>query len=63
MSYLQLTQIGKYYDSFRALKNIDLQVEKEEGALARSTLWRSGCDVVGKKPCGVIVNARLGPGP
>ena len=30
MAYLELTQIEKYYDSFHALKNIDLQVEKEE---------------------------------
>ena len=50
MSYLELTQIEKYYDSFHALKNIDLQVEKEEfvvfvgpSGCGKSTLLRSIC--------------------
>ncbi len=30
MAYLELIQIEKHYDAFHALKNIDLQVEKEE---------------------------------
>ena len=50
MSYLELTQIEKYYDSFHALKNIDLKVEKEEfvvfvgpSGCGKSTLLRSIC--------------------
>ncbi len=50
MSYLELTQIEKYYDSFHALKNIDLQVEKEEfvvfvgpSGCGKSTLLRTIC--------------------
>ena len=50
MAYLELTQIEKYYDSFHALKNIDLQVEKEEfvvfvgpSGCGKSTLLRSIC--------------------
>ena len=50
MSYLELSQIEKYYDSFHALKNIDLQVEKEEfvvfvgpSGCGKSTLLRSIC--------------------
>lgn len=50
MSYLELTQIEKFYDSFHALKNIDLQVEKEEfvvfvgpSGCGKSTLLRSIC--------------------
>src|ERR1700752_2146846 len=50
MSYLELSQIEKYYESFHALKNIDLQVEKEEfvvfvgpSGCGKSTLLRSIC--------------------
>jgi len=50
MAYLELTQIEKYYDSFHALKNIDLQVEKEEfvvfvgpSGCGKSTLLRTIC--------------------
>jgi multiple sugar transport system ATP-binding protein len=50
MAYLELNQIEKYYDSFHALKNIDLQVEKEEfvvfvgpSGCGKSTLLRSIC--------------------
>jgi multiple sugar transport system ATP-binding protein len=50
MAYLELTQIEKHYDSFHALKNIDLQVEKEEfvvfvgpSGCGKSTLLRSIC--------------------
>src|SRR5580693_8293327 len=50
MAYLELIQIEKHYDSFHALKNIDLQVEKEEFAVfvgpsgcGKSTLLRSIC--------------------
>jgi multiple sugar transport system ATP-binding protein len=50
MSYLELTQIEKYYDSFHALKNIDLEVEKEEfvvfvgpSGCGKSTLLRTIC--------------------
>jgi multiple sugar transport system ATP-binding protein len=50
MYYLELTQIEKYYDSFHALKNIDLKVEKEEfvvfvgpSGCGKSTLLRSIC--------------------
>jgi multiple sugar transport system ATP-binding protein len=50
MSYLELTQIEKYYDSFHALKDINLQVEKEEfvvfvgpSGCGKSTLLRSIC--------------------
>ena len=48
MAYLELIQIEKHYDSFHALKNIDLQVEKEEfvvfvgpSGCGKSTLLRS----------------------
>ena len=50
MAYLELIQIEKHYDSFHALKNIDLQVEKEEfvvfvgpSGCGKSTLLRSIC--------------------
>src|SRR6202049_1094043 len=50
MAYLELAQIEKHYDSFHALKNIDLQVEKEEfvvfvgpSGCGKSTLLRSIC--------------------
>src|ERR1700693_5107831 len=50
MAYLELTKIEKHYDSFHALKNIDLQVEKEEfvvfvgpSGCGKSTLLRSIC--------------------
>jgi multiple sugar transport system ATP-binding protein len=50
MAYLELTQIEKYYDSFHALKGIDLEVEKEEfvvfvgpSGCGKSTLLRSIC--------------------
>ena len=50
MAYLELTKIEKYYESFHALKNIDLQVEKEEfvvfvgpSGCGKSTLLRSIC--------------------
>jgi ABC-type oligopeptide transport system ATPase subunit len=48
MAYLELIQIEKHYDSFHALKNIDLQVEKEgfvvfvgSSGCEKSTLLRS----------------------
>ncbi|HEY6840037.1 MAG TPA: sn-glycerol-3-phosphate ABC transporter ATP-binding protein UgpC [Chthoniobacterales bacterium] len=47
---MELIQIEKHYDSFHALKNIDLQVEKEEfvvfvgpSGCGKSTLLRSIC--------------------
>src|SRR4030088_1507574 len=50
MAYLELIQIEKHYDSFHALKNIDLQVEKEEfvvfvgpSGCGKTTLLRSIC--------------------
>jgi multiple sugar transport system ATP-binding protein len=50
MAYLELIQIEKHYDSFHALKSIDLQVEKEEfvvfvgpSGCGKSTLLRSIC--------------------
>jgi multiple sugar transport system ATP-binding protein len=50
MAYLELTKIEKHYDSFHALKNIDLQIEKEEfvvfvgpSGCGKSTLLRSIC--------------------
>src|ERR1700761_6645747 len=50
MAYLELIQIEKHYDSFHALKNIDLQIEKEEfvvfvgpSGCGKSTLLRSIC--------------------
>src|SRR6266481_7096625 len=50
MAYLELTKIEKHYDSFHALKNIDLQVEREEfvvfvgpSGCGKSTLLRSIC--------------------
>jgi multiple sugar transport system ATP-binding protein len=50
MAYLELTKIEKHYDTFHALKNIDLQVEKEEfvvfvgpSGCGKSTLLRSIC--------------------
>ena len=50
MAYLELIQIEKHYDSFHALKNIDLQVQKEEfvvfvgpSGCGKSTLLRSIC--------------------
>ncbi len=50
MAYLELIQIEKHYDSFHALKNIDLRVEKEEfvvfvgpSGCGKSTLLRSIC--------------------
>src|ERR1700755_2708536 len=50
MAYLELIQIEKHYDSFHALKNIDLQVEKEEfvvfvgpSGCGKSPLLRSIC--------------------
>jgi multiple sugar transport system ATP-binding protein len=50
MAYLELNQIDKHYDSFHALKNIDLQVEKGEfvvfvgpSGCGKSTLLRSIC--------------------
>jgi multiple sugar transport system ATP-binding protein len=50
MAYLELTQIEKHYDSFHALKNIDLKIEKEEFVIfvgpsgcGKSTLLRSIC--------------------
>ena len=50
MAYLELIQIEKHYDSFHALKNIDLLVEKEEfvvfvgpSGCGKSTLLRSIC--------------------
>jgi ABC-type Fe3+/spermidine/putrescine transport system ATPase subunit len=50
MAYLELTKIEKYYETFHALKNIDLQVEKEEfvvfvgpSGCGKSTLLRSIC--------------------
>jgi multiple sugar transport system ATP-binding protein len=50
MAYLELNQIEKHYDSFHALKNIDLQVEKGEfvvfvgpSGCGKSTLLRSIC--------------------
>ena len=50
MAYLELIQIEKHYESFHALKNIDLQVEKEEfvvfvgpSGCGKSTLLRSIC--------------------
>src|SRR5215472_7886617 len=48
MAYLELTRIDKHYDSFHALKNINLEVEKEEfvvfvgpSGCGKSTLLRS----------------------
>jgi len=50
MAYLELKQIDKHYDSFHALKNINLEVEKEEfvvfvgpSGCGKSTLLRSIC--------------------
>jgi multiple sugar transport system ATP-binding protein len=50
MAYLELTKIEKHYDSFHALKSIDLQVEREEfvvfvgpSGCGKSTLLRSIC--------------------
>jgi multiple sugar transport system ATP-binding protein len=50
MAYLELIQIEKHYDSFHALKSIDLEVEKEEfvvfvgpSGCGKSTLLRSIC--------------------
>src|SRR5215472_14154675 len=50
MAYLELTRIDKHYDSFHALKNINLEVEKEEfvvfvgpSGCGKSTLLRSIC--------------------
>lgn len=50
MAYLELIQIEKHYDAFHALKNIDLQVDKEEfvvfvgpSGCGKSTLLRSIC--------------------
>jgi multiple sugar transport system ATP-binding protein len=50
MAYLELAQIDKHYESFHALKNINLQVEKEEfvvfvgpSGCGKSTLLRSIC--------------------
>jgi multiple sugar transport system ATP-binding protein len=48
MAYLELIKVEKHYDAFHALKNIDLQVEKEEfvvfvgpSGCGKSTLLRS----------------------
>src|SRR5262245_29924010 len=50
MAYLELNRIDKHYDSFHALKNINLEVEKEEfvvfvgpSGCGKSTLLRSIC--------------------
>jgi len=50
MAYLELNQIEKHYDSFHALKSINLEVEKEEfvvfvgpSGCGKSTLLRSIC--------------------
>jgi multiple sugar transport system ATP-binding protein len=50
MAYLELSRIDKHYDSFHALKNINLEVEKEEfvvfvgpSGCGKSTLLRSIC--------------------
>ena len=50
MANLELSRIDKHYDSFHALKNINLEVEKEElvvfvgpSGCGKSTLLRSIC--------------------
>jgi multiple sugar transport system ATP-binding protein len=65
MAYLELNQIEKHYDSFHALKNIDLQVEKSEfvvfvgpSGCGKSTLLRSICGLEAVSSGTIVLDGR-----
>ena len=65
MAYLELTRIDKHYDSFHALKNINLEVEKEEfvvfvgpSGCGKSTLLRSICGLETVSSGKIILDGR-----
>lgn len=65
MAYLELNQIEKHYDSFHALKNIDLEVEKGEFAVfvgpsgcGKSTLLRSICGLEAVTSGQIVLDGR-----
>ncbi len=65
MAYLELNQIEKHYDSFHALKNIDLQVEKSEfvvfvgpSGCGKSTLLRSICGLEAVTSGTIVLDGR-----
>jgi multiple sugar transport system ATP-binding protein len=65
MAYLELNQIEKHYDSFHALKGIDLQVEKEEfvvfvgpSGCGKSTLLRSICGLESVTSGRIVLDGR-----
>jgi multiple sugar transport system ATP-binding protein len=65
MAYLELNQIEKHYDSFHALKNIDLQVEKREfvvfvgpSGCGKSTLLRSICGLEAVTSGTIVLDGR-----
>jgi len=65
MAYLELNRIDKHYDSFHALKNINLEVEKEEfvvfvgpSGCGKSTLLRSICGLETVSSGKIILDGR-----
>jgi multiple sugar transport system ATP-binding protein len=65
MAYLELNQIEKHYESFHALKSIDLQVEKEEfvvfvgpSGCGKSTLLRSICGLESVSSGRIVLDGR-----